>query len=106
MRLAAILAILASPALAECPAPSVQDGVLRDALRYNGFALDAWGLNAAGNMEELWRLPSGEWIVTETTPARCSAVVSRPAEFMGRLVAPSNDGDAFGQLPLTRGEGA
>lgn len=104
--LATLLALAAGPALAACPPPAMQADVLKDALRYNGYALDAWGLNERGNMEELWRMEGGEWIVVETTPQQCATVISRPSDFMGRLSASLLGADSFGMGTMTEGEPA
>jgi hypothetical protein len=82
----------------------MDDELLRAALRFQGYALSAWGLTDAGYMEELWTLPSGEWTLTTTTAAHCSAIVSRPSQFMGRLSVPSNDADPMRQGAMTEGE--
>lgn len=105
---AASAAVLATPAEPQtpCAAPWVQDELMRDALRFNGWTLEAWALNAAGNMEELWRLEGGEWMVVETTAGHCSTVRSHPAQFGGRLSTPSNDADTFGQGRMQEGERA
>lgn len=106
IRLAALFVLLANAAAAACAPPAMDDAILKDALRYNGYALTAWGLNEQGAMEELWLLPWGEWIVVLTTPDHCATVISRPSEFMGRLSTPSNDADTFGDGAMTQGEGA
>lgn len=104
MRLALLLALLPSLAGAACPPGWVDDALMADALAHRGFRLQAWGLDRLGNMQELYTLESGEWVVIATTPTHCATVISQPSEFMGRLSTPSNDADPGGFGPMTRGE--
>lgn len=97
--LLAVLLIIPSSTLA-----CTEYGLMRDALRFNGYALEAWGLNDAGNMEELWMMEDGAWVVVETTPSRCSTVISRPSEPMGRLSTPTDDADPLSLGRLEEGE--
>lgn len=105
IRLLALLALLPCAAGAACTEPWVQQDTLADATKYNGYQLESWGLNLQGNMEELYLHPDKGWVVVETSPGRCSRLLSQPTEYMGRLAKPTNDTDMMYPGPLQSGQG-
>ena len=85
IRLAAVLALMAGPAVSACYNPQHLAAFLK---LEHGLTLHSWGLNDAGNEEQLWLNSDGHWAVVETTPQRCSDIASMPHKLRGALTNP------------------
>lgn len=73
------------PAAVEGAPALVPTDLLRDALAARGFTLAGWKIDGAGNMVEVWAHEDGTWIVTATSPARCSWLIVDRGQEGGRL---------------------